>query len=252
MFFTYETKLPADTGYQLFRTEHIVIMTLCFLFICACIHFYKKSSSRSGSRPDIIFGSFPLILIIARMIYVICCKEDLVYELPLHLCSLAGIVCFFHAMLSLKKDPSWFLRSLKGFLGQVLFALCMPGAALAIIFPNGIVYPVFHFITFESYLFHTLIIIYVCFGLIDHRIVPSLHDAYMSILFLLVTVPFIYIFNVRFGTDYMFLLYPSYGSPLTGIYEAYGHAGYLVFYGILAVLEIFLINLIGSFINKRK
>ena len=238
MFFTYETDLPEGSGYNLFDHKHILLIGLCFLFILICVLIYKKSSPELRTILKKSLGTVPFVLILSRMAYVLFCNESIIYEMPLHLCSMAGIICLVHSLT-------------KGFLSQVLFSLCMPGAILAIIFPDGTMYPLLHFITIESYLFHSLIIAYVCFILIEDKTVPSIKESYKSVLFLIFTVPFVYLYNLHFHTNFMFLMGPSFGSPLKGIYDSYGYPGYLVVFGILALAEIFIINLLFQMLISR-
>ena len=173
---------------------------------------------------------------IVRFIYVILYGASIVHELPLHLCSMTGIFCFIYEFF-LKKTP--FIRSV---LGQAMYDLCLPGALMAILFPNGTVYPLVHFISLESYLFHLLIIAYICIRLADKGIVPGIKEAYKSIIFLLVIVPPVYLFNMVFGTNFMFVIGPSLGSPLYGFYRMGGYSGYRIGYAFVAVFVIYLMN----------
>lgn len=237
MFFTYETALPDDVGYGLFDKTHITIILLCILMVAMLVILYVKSAPAFKGTILRIIGSIPPVLTLLRILYVVCCGESVKYELPLHLCSLAGILCFIHIFY-------------KGFIGQILYALCLPGAILAIVFPNGNNYPAFHFITIESYLFHSLIIAYVITQLTDRTITPRVRDSYKSILFLAVTVPIVYFLNRVLGTNYMFLMGPSAGSPLSGAYHSLGYAGYMAVFCVLTVAVIFINNMIGQTAHK--
>ncbi len=235
MFLTYETALPDNVGYRLFDKTHIVIMFLCILGITWLVLHYVKSTASVKKSLIRVIGIIPPVLTILRILYVVCCGESVKYELPLHLCAIAGFLCFIHSI---------YPESL----GQVLYSLCMPGAILAIVFPNGTNYPAFHFITIESYLFHSLIIAYVIMQLTDRVIVPNVRDSYKSVIFLSITVPIVYICNRILGTNYMFLMGPSAGSPLSGIYFSYGYVVYLVVFGIITAAVILAINIIGQLI----
>ena len=99
--------------------------------------------------------------ILLRIIYIIIIHEQLLYELPFHLCSLTGILCALHCMTGWK----W--------TGQVLYTLGLPGTVLALVFPNWTFYPLVHFITIEGFLFHIEIVMYVSAMLYSHKIVPE-------------------------------------------------------------------------------
>ena len=115
---------------------------------------------------------------------------------------------------------------------------------MAILFPNGTIYPIIHYISFESYLFHTLIIAYICVRLIDKGILPNVKEAYKSILFLIIIVPPVYLFNVIYDTNFMFVIRPSSGSPLYGFYSAGGYAGYRIGFAFVALIVIYIMNIL--------
>ncbi len=235
--------MAADSGYALFSKEHIVILFIC-LFIIALITISYLRCDQGSVRKRIRFltALIPAMLTVSRWIYVIACGIPFVYELPLHLCSMTGILCLIYEFFP---DSGSFFRSV---LGQAMYALCLPGAVMALLFPDATYYPVIHFITIESYLFHTLITAYILLMLVSGQIRPHIREAYKSILFLLVVVPPVMIFDHRFGTNFMFLNEPSNGSPLTRFYSAGGYSGYLVGFAAIAASVICIMNLLGMFI----
>ena len=187
-----------------------------------------------------------VVLIALRQAYVCLVGANIVYDLPLHLCSIAGIVCFIY-----EYTGNIIPKRIKSVLEQALFALCLPGAVLAIVFSDGTMYPVFHFVTIESGLFHVFIIVYVILKIKDGDIKPGIREAYKSGIFLLVVVIPVYLFDRAFRANYMFLMGPSQGSPLTGLYTRFGYAGYMIGYGLVSMTEVVVINLIGSVITKK-
>ena len=245
LFFTYEDNLPADVGYKLYSATHIAAITVSIAAIILITVWYVISNEAGKRRIRRAVAVIPVILMVLRHIYVLICGASIVYELPLHLCSMTGIFCFIYEFFL--KDPS-FVRSV---LGQALYALCFPGALMAILFPDGTIYPIIHFISLESYLFHALIIAYICIRLADKGIIPSVREAYKSILFLLVVVPPVYLFNVIFKTNFMFVIRPSSGSPLYGFYKLGGYAGYRIGYAFVAIAVIYLMNILFLPVSLR-
>jgi uncharacterized membrane protein YwaF len=245
LFFTYETKLPADVGYSLYSPEHISAIAVSLLIIALIIVRFIVSKETVRLRIRRITAVIPVIMLVVRLSYVIICGASIVYELPLHLCSMTGIFCFIYEF-CLKRSP--YVRSV---LGQAMYALCLPGAIMAILFPNGTIYPIIHYISFESYLFHSLIIAYICLRLIDKGIIPGLREAYKSILFLLIIVPPVYLFNVIFDTNFMFVIWPSSGSPLYGFYTAGGYMGYRIGFAFVAIAVIYLMNILYALLSAK-
>ena len=246
LFFTYEDNLPPGTGYVLFGKEHICILIFSLILTCGCVYLYEKKDTvfKEYMRKSVAVALVALIAL--RQVYVCCVGADIVYDLPLHLCSIAGIVCFIY-----EYTYSMIPEAIKSVLEQALFALCLPGAVLAIVFSNGTMYPVIHFITIESGLFHVFIIVYVIFRIKDGDIHPDIKEAYKNVFFLLAVAAPVYLFDRVFHANYMFLMRPSQGSPLTGLYTGYGYEIYMIGYGLLAMAEVLIINGIGSIIVKR-
>ncbi len=246
-FFVYSDNLEPGSGYELFGAGHIAIMTACALFISLSALWYASRKDTKASR---IFKKITalslIILIILRLIYVYAAGARMIYDLPLHLCSIAGFVCFIYEFTYVRMKP--FVKDL---FSQALYALCLPGAVLAIVFSDGTAYPVIHFITIQSNLFHALIVLYVILCLVDKEVVPDIRKVPLNFLFLLFTAGPVYLFDRHFKANYMFLLNPSKGSPLESVYTGHGYAPYLFVYGLLTVGEVFLINLIGELVTHR-
>ena len=246
LFFTYEDNLPPGTGYVLFGKEHICILIFSLCLTVGCICLYDKGNTAFEGCMRKCVAAALVVLIALRQAYVCLVGANIVYDLPLHLCSIAGIVCFIY-----EYTGSVIHERIKSVLEQALFALCLPGAVLAIVFSDGIMYPVFHFVTIESGLFHVFIIVYVIFKIKDGDIKPGIREAYKSGIFLVIVAIPVYLFDRAFRANYMFLMGPSQGSPLTGLYTGYGYEIYMIGYGLLAMAEVLIINGIGSIIVKR-
>lgn len=246
-FFAFGNSLPPDAGYALFSTEHIIILLSCLFIIAGIIASYLNCGQNvCRKRIRFLTALAPAALMVLRWIYILYCGVPFIYELPLHLCSMTGILCLIFEFIP---DSGSFFRSV---LGQALYALCLPGAVMALLFPDATYYPVLHFITLESFLFHALITAYILLMLVGGHIRPHIREAYKSVLFLLAVVPPVMIFDHHFGTNFMFLNRPSNGSPLTWFYFAGGYAGYLAGYAAIVGSVVCLMNLIGMAIFKRR
>ena len=235
------------TGYELFGTEHFLIMLCCAICAVLLSVAYARNRENGGGRCiRLIVAVLPLLLIVIRQIYVICSDARIVYDLPLHLCSLTGMLCFVDGAFGGKLPH--FITSL---ISQSLYALGLPGAVLAIVFSDGTMYPPIHFITIQSSLFHTLIIVYVVYSMIDGRAVRGIRYAYQSIVFLVCVVPPVYLFDRAFHANYMFLLGPSVGSPLTSVYSDHGYGAYLICFAGIVITDIMAMNLIPATFSGR-
>lgn len=221
-FFTYSDEIGEDEGFSLFSSEHFLWLALVLFCVFVLYRYiiHHRDHAKIYMR---CIGDFLLFLIVLRILVVSLTGNMSVYELPLHLCSMAGVLCFFHA----RKNADW--------IGQVLYTLCLPGTVLALVFPNWTVYPAFHFITIQSFLFHGGIVLYVFSQLQLGEIRPDMTHVWKALLFLFIVVPVIYCFDIRFHTNFMFVRIPSAGSPLDWIAQYMGIPGYLWGYAVLVL-----------------
>lgn len=241
-FWTYSDDVPDGVGFNQFSIIHFFwLLGIIFITIGLGIFCKNKDEKRRSILLKII-GVFLVFLIVLRIAVLYAGGHMSVYELPLHLCSLAGFICFFHAF------TGW------DFLGQVLYSLCLPGTILALAFPDWSYYPAFNFITLQGFVFHGGIVVYIVLGLMSNNIKPSVYKMWKAILFLVIIVPVIYIFDRYYDVNYMFLLWPSLDSPLEWIDKLMGRTGYLIGYAILVMIVVTLMNIFYGAIHgfKRK
>ena len=239
-FWTYSDDIPDGVGFDQFSLYHICWLILIIAISVILSIYFSGQDKRKKDRILKIIGSMLVFLIFLRIIVLYAGKHMSVYELPLHLCSLAGFVCFFHAFLK------W------DFLGQVLYSLCLPGTVFALIFPDWSYYPAFNFITFQGFIFHGGIVVYTVLGLVGEDIRPSIFKMWKAIVFLVIIVPVIYIFDRHFDVNYMFLLRPSPDSPLEWIDNKFGRLWYLPGYAVLVMAVVTLMNVIYGAIHGFK
>lgn len=241
-FWTYQTNLPPDVGYKQFSPPHLIIISIIVIMSFFYINIYMKGNVQIRRRISLVTAILLPGLIAVRTVYALIQNVPIIYELPLHLCSMTGILIPIHYITR---------GRLHRILSQVLYSLCLPGAACAIIFPDGTMYPPVSFISLESYTFHFLIIVYVISQVAVRKIRPRLRDCYQSFLFIIVVSPFVYLFDRINRLNYMFLMWPVPGSPLEWFEHRLGNPGYLWGYGLLAVAVIVLMNLPFSLISSK-
>lgn len=238
-FFTYQNELPDGVGYSLFGMEHIIWLIFCAVCIVCMARAYAGWTDAKRVAAERALGIFLVLLIAVRTFMLLLIGKMSVYELPLHLCSIAGFLCCLHSFVK------W------DWLGQVIYTLCLPGTVSALLFPNGVEYPAVHFITIESFLFHAGIVLYTVWQLMSKKIVPRLSALWKVLLFLLAIVPLVYVFNKKFHANYMFINSPSPGSPLEWLASFMGNPGYLIGYAALVLLCMVLMDL-GYFLTAGR
>lgn len=164
-------------------------------------------------------GLIWLAMLIQEGVLLLCGLLDWASGLPLHLCSLLGVLT-----LPMLLGRSRLLRSAALFVG-------IPGAALAVIFPAVLQTP---WPRVTAIAFHTLHAGLICAPWLpiaeDWRPLPA--DAARAGLFLLMAAGTAMLVNPLTGGNYLFLAHPIAGTPLAWL----GQWGILPYRGWLALL----------------
>lgn len=131
--------------------------------------------------------------------------------LPLHLCSLSILLIAVHAW---KSGPV---------LDNYLYGICIPGAMAAMIFPDWTVLPPLNYMHLHSFAMHVLLVTYPIMVTVGGDLKPNVRQLYKSLLFTAAVAVPVYFFNVKFGTNFMFLMWAEPGNPLLLFEELLGH-----------------------------
>ena len=97
-FFTYETHIPDGIGFALFGPWHLLWLSVIFAICVRYVWIYKKGDERKKRRMDGLTACSLVVWIVVRAIYIAVIHEAFLYELPFHLCSMAGILCVVHCL----------------------------------------------------------------------------------------------------------------------------------------------------------
>lgn len=239
-FWTYETKLPSSVSWNLFGKEHITWLVLligsAITILWVRERYLKRipdrkntgqSTSKKGAGSALfnLMSFFSLFWQIAQAIYRIVLGVYGIGTLPLHICSMASYLVFLYALTNWK----W--------LGEILYFPLLPGAFLAILFPDWTMYPAFSFMSIAGFLVHWSIDMTVLVALQDGRLCLSVHRIWSPILFLTIYAAILIPFDHHFQVNYGFLNVPSPGSPLIAIANVFGSgAGYYVGYALIVAI----------------
>ena len=234
-FFTYETQLPKDVGFSLFGSVHLAwLVGISAFTILAALWFSQRPAYRQRRISWAVAWQLCAMIVVEKVVLALTGHLN-VYSLPFHLCELAPLLYLLFAW----RHWDW--------LGQVLYTLCLPGAAAALLFPDWSAYPQWNFMNLNSFLVHGLLILFPILQLVEHTIRPRLGALWKVWLFPAVLVPPMWLFNHAFGTNYLFLNAASPNSPLTWILGFTGPAWYLLGYALLglAVMVVMLLPWVG-------
>ena len=134
-------------------------------------------------------------------------------------------------------------------LGELLYCAGMPGALAALLFPNWGCYALWSFHSILAFLVHTLLVAYPLMLVLSGEFCPSLRRLPGCLLALVAMAAPVYVFNVLFDTNFMFLRRPSAGSPLEWFAGWWGEGWYLL--GYFPMIVLVWLGLYAPFVRKR-
>ena len=224
-------------GFPLFGVIHsswlLVISVACVL----TVYFYRRMQT-SGQREFLIVIALLLLVIEIVKIVLLIVTEKFEWDyLPLHLCSINIFVIISHSIKPTK------------FTAEFLYAVCLPGAAAALLFPGWPTLPLLNFLHIHSFITHTLLLMYPLL-LLAGGFKPDYRQLPKCLLLLITVSPILYTLNKILVTNFMFLNHPGKDNPLALFEKWLGNPGYIAgFFVLLAIVWAFLY--IPAVINEK-
>lgn len=207
-------------GFALFSPGHLLWLFLCAGAAAGLCLLYKRAGSakRRGLRRGLGLAALGLELL--RALALLSQGAYGLDRLPLHLCSVAVYLTFFHAFWGGELT------------GQFLYALCLPGAAAALLLPGWRDFPPLHFMSVCGFVLHALTAAYPLTLLSGGDLRPDPGSAPACLGLLLLLAGPVYLFDLLTGANYMFLNWPPEATPLAW-FAFLGRPGYLLGYPLL-------------------
>ena len=239
MFWLCEEELPAGVGCAPFGAGHLAYLVF-FLALALCYaFFYRRLDARCRRRADRILGSAVFFFALCAYGITALLGHFSRYALPLHVCSLLFLLTPLHAWTdaALPGSPA---GKLHRFLGALLFHPGIPGVLAALLFPDWLDCPFWHYLSISAFMAHGLLFVYGASLLVSIAEAPEQvklfrHDLRASLLFLGVGALVMFFFDRATGTNYWFMAWPSNGSPFLGVYARGGFGGYLAAFALAAL-----------------
>ena len=208
---------PEAEGFGLFSAVHGIYLAAAALSALLLCLFYRRSGAENRRRLRLMLASSALALELLRAVLLMISGNYTIGRLPLHLCAIAVYLSFFHALRGGRLT------------GQFLYAFCMPGALAALLFPDWSYYPGLHFMTVCSFALHILVFCTILMQVAGRDIRPDIKSLPQCLgIMLAIGIP-VYVFDILTNTNYLFLNWPSPGSPLE-LFAFLGRPGYLLGY----------------------
>lgn len=201
----------------MFTPAHFAWLLFSALLAALLCWAHKRSGEVCRRRLRLAAAMLCVALELLRALLLILAGDYGVGRLPLHLCGMAVYICLLHALRGGELT------------GQFLYAFCLPGAVAALLFPDWSYYPALHFMTACGFALHALICAYVLMLVTGGELRPDIRRAPACLGLMLALAAAIYVFDRLTGTNYMFLNWPSEGSPLEW-FAFLGRPGYVLGY----------------------
>ncbi len=215
-FFLYKTELPIDSGFEMFGFCHWFWIVGIGIFSWCMGRFFSFADKSKVKRVKRVLGIVFLLMEITRTIVLIVNEAFIPFEYPMHLCNLSlGIGTIY-------------LWTKSRFMGVVYVLLCLPAAALAVIFPGWLRYPFWNYMHIHNFLFHGLVVALGWSLVRSRELIPEWKELWKPLVFGLVGYVVMFQVNKILDTNFWFINTPSYSSPLALLYELLGNEWYLV------------------------
>lgn len=224
-----ESGLQMDS-FRHFCPEHIGMLIVIAAVITAGLLIMRKLTEKKTDVAVIILSIAVLAGETVQDILLVKEGGDIIGFLPLHLCNL-GIFVNLTAAFTRGKIQSFF--------AEVSLVLIMPGSVAALLFPDWTYRPFWSYMPLLCFFTHSLIVFIPLVFLVRGKTHVTFRHFWYPYLFLLVTVPPIYLLNIKAGQNYMFLSYPPSDSPLEWLCGITGEKFYIL--GLVALLTVILV-----------
>ena len=219
---------PGYQGYPLFGAVHLGELEAVAVCILLTARWYRRSPERTRRR---ILWGVTVLLLADEAVLVIAMLATGQWNwsyLPLHLCSINIFVCWYDAI----HQSRWSK--------EILYALCIPGAVVAMLSPSWQRLPVWNLLHLHSYSIHVLLILYPVL-LLAGGFRPQVHHIRWVLAFLCAIATPIFFLNRLLKTNFFFLNDPQ-GNAITAFFaHCFGERFYLL--GFLPVLAAVLLLL---------
>ena len=232
-----------DLGFSVFSPGHLLwlfgIAAFCFLLG----KIYAGSGEKRRSNIRKLIGVSIILLEGLKVIVMGLFHVNNIEFLPLHLCSAGGLATVVYAMWpgKLKLDQLF---------GYAFF----PAAVLAVIFPSANMYPWWNFYCLHIFIFHALIMVYFVMLAMAGEFRPTYKGLLISFAFMAVFAVPVYLINVNFGVNYMFIGMRSDVGILASLWDSvavpYGRIPFTLLLGAIFFAVINVIHLIYVLLYK--
>ena len=238
MFFVSSERIPEGVGFQTFGLTHILWLLAGLIFCIAACRFFGKLSADKQKLTLRVLGIYIFAQEMAKNLVLILLGDFGYGYLPFHLCGINILLIIFDTIKQTKTVRSF------------LYYFAIPGAALALLFPNWTEMPVWNFFHIHSFTIHTLLVLYPLLLVTTGQVATDLKSAFKGVGLLVAMAIPVYCLNLLWDTNFMFLMEPDSGNPL-GLFEKL-LGSHLWGFPILLPVVLFVMYIPIFLLKKRK
>lgn len=202
MFFISSENIPEGVGFQAFGPIHLLWLLAGFiLWIGGCV-FYRRLPTNKQKTTLKVLGIYIFLQEMAKNLVLILQGEFSWGYLPFHLCGINILLIAFDTIKQTKTVRCF------------LYYFAIPGAALALLFPNWTKMPLWNFFHIHSFTIHILLVLYPLLLVTTDQVSTDLRAAFKGVALLVAMAIPVYGLNLLWDTNFMFLMEPDSGNPL--------------------------------------
>lgn len=209
-------------GFSHFSPVHIGWLLAFVLFAAGVCLFYRKLDPKDRRIARRIMACAIVADEIFKMAVLFIGGHYTKNYLPLHLCSINIFLIAYHAW-----KPNHVLDNF-------LYAICIPGAMAALLFPGWTKLPLANFMHIHSFTIHILLAVYPMMLLAGGDMKPDRKTIPKCLGILACFAVAALIVNLILDTNYMYLMYAPKNNPLYFFQKQFGN--HLVGFGVLIPL----------------
>ncbi len=222
-FFETSDTIGKNLGFKTYDRTHMIWLLVFFLLTVMIGLIYRRADEKKRERILWTVTVMTLCNELAKYIILTVGGNFTLEYLPLHMCSINIFVILAYAI---TKNET---------LAEVLYAVCLPGALVALLFPSWTKLPPTAFMHIHSFTVH-IELFHAPFIILLSGFKPSFKRLTKAIPAILTAVICVYIWNKVFDTNFMFLNGAGKGNPLVYFEKALGDPLYLIAFPILISL----------------
>ena len=218
-----------DVLLPLFGTEHLTWLAFCLLAGFALVAMHRKLAGRPEEqrRLELAVAFAPFIFLGVHTSSMLAWGAFNTNCLPLHICNLCEVLALTFA-----------ISRRKG-IGTVLYGVGTVGSLAALLFPGWSTAAAWSLPSLCGFMEHMLVLAFIVMKLRDGSIRPNIRQIWQPLAFTGIYTAGIYPFNKLAGTNFAFVNWAPYGTPLLGWEQRLGNPGYIgVYLTVFVLLEL--------------